>query len=270
MNNDILVYITAFLDLGRGEWKDFQRSTSRYTEAFLRFVKRFLELRTHEVLVVFMDKKLMASVSGLPWYPIDKSVLITPIDDEWMVAHSPLWRRLGRERKIMESKEYRELLKHRLSFPEHNNPKYTLINHAKIDFIHEAMCMMSDHTYFCWVDFGYCHSEQVVPKKLVDLERIDKNKVCYTLINQLDNNDRDLYYTLKHAPERIGGFFFIGNRSGLMEYRTLYHLIHGGLQDINIVDDDQHLALRCYFARPDLFALYHLGRWHAALEYFGG
>ena len=265
------VFVTAFLDIGRNDWKEFQRTTNTYVESFLRLYNQIRQLRTTETLVVFLDEKLIQSVSASL---VDRASLadraswitIVPINEKFMMENSPLWKRLPREIEIMNSTEYKNLMKDRLQFPEHNNPRYTLINHAKIDFVAIAMEMLPLDEHFCWVDFGYCSSERLIPNKIT-MEKYDKNTVCYTLINQLDNNDRYIMYTLQMAPEKFGGFFFHGNRDTLTRYRKLYHEIHNDFQLNNIADDDQHIAMRCYFAQPELFSLYHLGAWHAAFTY---
>ena len=58
-----------------------------------------------------------------------------------------------------------------------------------------------------------------------------------------------------------------GNKYNLLKYQRLYHLVHSKLQENYIVDDDQHIALRCYFEYEDMFKLYTLG-WHKALKHF--
>jgi len=42
----------------------------------------------------------------------------------------------------------------------------------------------------------------------------------------------------------------------MAEYQALYHETLEYFQDNNIADDDQHLALRCYFKNPNLFKLH--------------
>ena len=75
----------------------------------------------------------------------------------------------------------------------------------------------------------------------------------------------DITYTLKVAPEKIGGFFFLGRKDKLKEYQQIYHQILDNFQNNNIADDDQHLALRCYFHKPSLFTLHYLMEWHCIL-----
>ncbi len=167
----------------------------------------------------------------------------------------------------MNSEYYKSLISHR-DVPECHIPEYTLINHSKIDFMIEAS-KLKNSEFFCWIDFGYFALKERIPLNLVDINKLDKNRINYTLINPIDNRDSDVLYTLRNAPERIGGFFFFGERNVLKEYQELYHFVLKEFQyDYNIADDDQHLVLRCYVKQPDLFALHYLGGWHRALCHF--
>lgn len=207
-------------------------------------------------------KKISEVYEGMP-------ITVISINDDFLLKNVPLWGRLDRERDILEGNVYTKMFPHRLGFPENSNPFYTLINHAKVDFVaHTINNIDKTSDYFCWTDFGYFKSADLIPHSLLSIERINTGRVNYTLINPLTYNDRDIFYTVNCAPERIGGFFFFGNRDVLLKYQCLYHQVHLRLQNMNIVDDDQHIALRCYYENPDLFCLHMLGKWHMAHIYF--
>ena len=261
-----LCYVSAFLDLNRDSWTSFKRSFEEYFQSFVPLIDMFRNLvNTTYQLIIFIDKTRSNIVKE--YINNLSNVLVIEIDEDYLFKNSVLWQRLPKEMEIMNSESYKNLIPHRLSYPEHSNPKYTLINHAKIDFINLAMNMCYCD-YFCWVDFGYFALPERIPSAFLDINLFDKEKINYTLINPLSIYDKDIYYTLITAPERIGGFFFFGNRKVLFAYQQLYHTIHQQLQDMGIVDDDQHIALRCYFTQPELFHLHYLGGWHKALTHF--
>lgn len=119
------------------------------------------------------------------------------------------------------------------------------------------------------VDIVYTSGIGFHPLPQLHLTKIDADRVNYTLINPIDPLvDKNIMYTLQNAPEKVGGFFFCGNKESLIVYRELYHRVHELLQHQSIVDDDQHLALLCYLERPDLFCMHHLGGFHKALTTF--
>jgi len=261
-----LCYVTTFYDIGRDDWTSFRRTFDTYLKDFSPFVPLMAKADpTKHRMIVFIDKKHYDAVFDITRSV--KNILLIRIDEEFMKSQIYAWRTIENEEKVMLSEEYRRLIPHRTTFPENSNPKYTLINHSKIDFVNIAM-KMCDFSYFCWVDFGYFGDKKTIPNSLIDVSKLDVKTVNYTLINPLTEADRDVIYTLKIAPEKIGGFFFFGHRNVLKIYQEVYHKVHQELQSLGIVDDDQHIALRCYFSHPDLFTLHYLGGWHRALLHF--
>lgn len=258
-------YVTAYLEIGRENWKFFKRTFDEYFSSFINFLNVYKNDTENNFLYIFMDKSYLHKLASV--IENIKNIVLIPIDEQYMFQNSVLWNRIESEEKIMNSEEYKNLIAHRSNCPETHNPKYTLINHAKVDFV--KICIdMCKADYFCWVDFGYCNRYDRIPSKLLDIEKLDKNKVNYTLINPINSKDTDIIYTLVNAPEKIGGFFFFGNRNVLKEYQKLYHKVHLDFQNKKFVDDDQHIALLCYFENQRLFQLHYLGGWHRALNVF--
>jgi len=75
-------------------------------------------------------------------------------------------------------------------------------------------------------------------------------------------------YTLLNGPERVGGFFYLGNPITLKKYQELYHTITKEFHEAGIVDDDQHIMIQSIFREPFLFRVWMLGGWHLAYNYF--
>jgi hypothetical protein len=178
------------------------------------------------------------------------------------------WTTIDREKEIMEDEQFQQKLYNRRQFnyPEHNIPEYSIINHCKIDFVSYVSNL--DETVhfnaFAWVDFGFFNLSSNIPNELLNLSNFNLDKINFSLINNIDNNDKNTDFTLAYAPEKIGGFFFLGTKDVLRKYQQLYHdTLHIFQHNLNIADDDQHLALQCYFDKPELFSFKHIGKWHA-------
>ena len=267
MRPDRLCYVTAFLDIKRDQWQHFQRSVATYFQEFQPMLDMFLhhpDAPEHD-FVIFMDH---AHAHHLPRV-LPPNIMVQEIDEMYLQDRSPLWQRMEREEAIMASEAYQTIVRHRLHHPEHCNPKYTMINHCKVDFLQLAMEVVPKATHFAWVDFGYCKTPESMPSRFLDLAKVEKSKVNYTLINQINPAmDGKVLYTLQHAPEKVGGFFFCGSKTAILAYRNLYHAMHQALHEHNVVDDDQHVALLCYLQKPDLFCMHHLGGFHRALTTF--
>ena len=259
-----ICYVSAFLDIGREKWHTYPRDISTYLRAFSPYVDMFKrDLPNHE-MIVFIDKVHHQALLNLVK---DSKIKCIPIDEDFMKENIHVWSMLDKETEIMNSAEYKDAFYNRMSNPENTQPKYTLINHAKIDFVNHAMSLTTAE-YFAWVDFGYFQHICNIPTNPLSLHKLDCDKVNYQILNNLDDNDSDIIYTISEAPERFGGFFFFGNRAVLQEYQKLYHSVLKEFQELNLADDDQHVAMRCYFAKPEMFKLHHNSSWHKALIMF--
>ena len=260
-----ICYVTAFLDLNRDKLKKFSRSFSTYLLHFLPLVR--LMKKENESLVIFIDEKHFNIIQR--YCQDNPKIILIKINRNYLRENSIVWRMLDREKIIMNSQEFKNLIGGRILYPEHNNPEYTMINHAKIDFVNLAIQnTKSQFPYYAWIDFGYFQKIDNIPNSLLDINKLHPTRITYTLINKLNELDENVLYTLLVAPERIGGFFFFGKKETLIEYQKLYHDMLKMFQDSGIADDDQHVALRCYYKNPDMFDLVYLGGWHKALTQF--
>jgi hypothetical protein len=259
-------YVTAFYDIGREKWEQFSRSLDKYMENFIPLLKLFDRATTSRELIIFIDERHLEKVEKLVRENIRKELLeycvrIIPISERFLTQNIPVWSRLKREEEIMNSSEYQTLFSHRLNYPEQKYPKYTLINHAKIDFVNYAI-NISFSRYFCWLDFGYNPDGAM---DLLDVSKFPEEKITYILLSQLQPQDFDRIYTIMFSYERVGGGFFFGGKSVMKKYQKLYHEIHRKFQDNNLADDDQHFVIQSYKENPELFNLVHLGGWFKAL-----
>lgn len=250
-----LCLISAFLDLGRQHWSEFKRSWTEYVEAFLPYVTM------NQEMIVFMDDCHKEQFHRL--CRTAPHIKIIPINREWMQANIHAYRKLPREREIMASKAFQTIVEHRLHHPECSEPEYVMMTHAKIDFVcYVIEQKLSTAEYYAWTDFGYFKHPSHIPRNKLNLSKFDLERVNLQAVNELTEQDFDIMYTLTHAPERIGGFFFLGSSSKLREYQELYHKICHEFHEQGIVDDEQHIMLRCIGERSDLFKVWNLGGWH--------
>lgn len=255
-----ITLITAFLDIGRDNWSHWKRTTQEYINAFKVYYQ--LDYR----MIIFMDKRYINEIKT-----DDPKKTIIPIDEEWLEKNSWVWRQLPIETEIMKSPNYVSLIHHRITCPETHNPKYTLINHAKIDFVCYALeKAMVTTPFVAWSDFGYFgnKSAEYIPKNLLDSKKFDIARINLCSNGDFGIQDRNPHYTLQVAPEVINGYFFFGPVSLMKKYQELYHSQMVEFQNMKLADDDQHLTLRCVFKNPEMFKVWRFNRWHWALVYF--
>lgn len=262
-------YVSAYFDIGRKNWPKFKRTFNDYLTFFTPFVDLFdAETAEGDEMIVFIDSKHYEELDNLIKSKPSSNITLINLTEE-LLNTLPMWKTLPKETEIMQDPEFRKLLGVRSHFPEHNYPEYTLINHCKIDFIGRVIDLnFSNAEVYSWVDFGYFSKIANIPDRLLDLTKFDLDKVNYTLIEPLEEIDKDIIYTLVNGLERIGGFFFLGKKDVLKQYQSLYHEVLNYFQNtLNIADDDQALVLQCYNRRPDLFSFNteNLG-WHRVLS----
>ena len=268
MTNSIC-YVTLYYDIGRNLWENrFQRSFEDYLEHFEPFIDLFNEDKCQEdIMIVFIDKKHEHKLNE----KISSScrIKLFPIDNDFMNT-LPMWKTIEKEREIMSSEKFKNILGDRVIYPEHIYPEYTLINHCKIDLISYLINEnITDKNYYSWVDFGFFKLSENIPLRLLDVGYFNTETINYMCIDPLDENDNNILYTLRIAPEKIGGFFFFGRKDKLLEYQKLYHETLNWFQnELGIADDDQHLALWCYFKNPQLFTLHVHYKWHKVFKYY--
>ena len=261
-------YVSAYFDIGRKNWTKFKRTFNDYLTFFSPFVD-LLDTETAEgdEMIVFIDSRHYEELDNLIKSKPPSNITLIKLTED-LLNTLPMWKTLPKETEIMQNPEFRKLLGIRSHFPEHNYPEYTLINHCKIDFVSRVIDLnLSNCEVYSWLDFGYFSKIKNIPDRLLDLTKFDLNKINYTLIEPLDEMDTDVIYTLVNGLERIGGFFFLGNKNVLKQYQTLYHEVLDYFQNVlNIADDDQALVLQCFNRRPDLFSFNteNLG-WHRVL-----
>lgn len=251
-----------FYDIDRSAWETFSRSFETYFDRFKPFIPLFDKNSCGQNhLIVFIDEKHLETLSQM--ITIKHAITLIPLSETFLKNNIYCWSLLPREREIMNSAYYKNLILHRNHCPETRYPEYTLLNHSKIDFINYVISNnLSKLSLYAWVDFGFFSKSSLIPTTLLDATHFDISKINYTLINDIEDKDQDILYTLSYAPEKIGGFFFLGKKDCLQVYQKLYHASLLEYQNMGICDDDQAVALYCYFKHPELFSFPWVRGWH--------
>lgn len=265
-----LTLVTAFVDIGRDQWSNFTRNANQYLDSFEVF------LRYDYDMIIFIDDRfyddLKARHDRSP-YPNKR---IIPINRQWMIDNLWAWSRLGIEQALMSSDEYKSIIPERIqqSYPENTNPNYTILTHSKIDFVNYAIDYYHTNEYVAWVDFGYFHNKtsyDFLPRGDFNLDKFNTGRVNICLVNPIDDLDRDIMFTLKNAPEKIGAYFFMANHANMKKFQEAStRWLIKFQEELKICDDEQHIWLQIYFENPELFELHTFGRWHQAMRYFTG
>jgi GR25 family glycosyltransferase involved in LPS biosynthesis len=272
-NTKELVIVSAFLDINREKWSTaYKRTTRDYILSFSNY------FNYNTKMLVFIDDKYIEELEEMYNNSLHNNTIFIPINNDWMTKHIYAWQLLDNSKHIMQSDEYRNLVKDRIACgnPENIYADYNAINHSKIDFICYAINnnLINRDDFICWSDFGYFNSilhnnPSEYPINHLDITKFNPNKLSFCLRNKLDNKDKDTIYTLVNAPERFTGSFFAGSATLMIKLQELYHISLKELYSNNISDDDQHIYLRCFLKEPNIFNLYlDSCQWPKGLCYF--
>jgi hypothetical protein len=271
-----ITIITAFYDIGRSKWTHFSRNVDYYINSFKNYIKQNYKM------IVFIDDcyyEILKNFLRQSHYQ-GQHIQLIPINKEWLHTHLFSWQQYDKVNHIMTQETYKNLCKTRMEHghPENIYPEYNIINHSKIDFIYHVIDkqIVSKDDFLIWSDFGYHYSilqgdEEKYPKSVLDIHKFNVNKLNFCLCSSPINDDFDPIFTLVNARTTFTGSLFGGPQNFLME---LYHLYHNCLNELydtyGISDDDQHIYLRCFQKKPELFYLYIFNGylWPEALTYF--
>ena len=269
-----IVYVTSYLELDRKNWKTYPRSFDDYLVDFLPFVK-YMSYSKQNTLLIFIDNRHIAKLKTL--VKAD-NIIILPLNLDNLLKTNRIWKLYHKEKKILESEGFQTLVSHRKNCPETYIPEYTLVNHFKIEVMKMAIELniisSIKDMYYVWMDFGwfkkgyYAQGIDPMPRSGIDVTKLDGERINYTLLKPLDDNDFDPIYTIRYAPEKIVGGFFAGREDKMLEYIELYYSELVKFQNMALADDDQHILIRCVKEKPDLFKLHVLGSWCAGPIYF--
>ena len=264
--------VTAFFDIGRDKWNQDKRTVDFYIKSFLHYLKYPYKM------VCFIDDRYIDIIYSTYVDSDYKNKIFIPINMKWLRNHIRAWTLLEREREIMNHPIYEKYLDNRLEytqypnestkkrvgvikFPENKKPEYNIINHSKVDFVCYAIKNGFILTkYTLWSDFGYFNTqhacnEDTFHKSVIDETKFVKDRLTFFLRNSLIENDKDALYTLVIAREVFTGTVYGGQTELFLSLQTHYHKAVDELHSKFIVDDDQHMYIRCYVKNPTLFDL---------------
>lgn len=259
-------FVTAFYDIGRGQWGDkYARSTETYFERFL------LLLNMNLPLVVFIDDRYLSRTIELI-RAVEQSrsgellqIELVPMNDQFLADHIQSWGYVPIESEIMSSESYITMAARRneKGTPETLYPQYTCINHAKVDFISYYIdtYASSSLSHIGWVDFGYFTEKfEVVPFKL-SKELLFNDHVNFIAHGDILEEESDPSHVFTNVPIKIHGAFWFGSITAVQRYKNVYHQCVLEMHDKRIADDDQTVALCCYFKEKGLMKLWKNETW---------
>jgi protein YibB len=246
--NDITI-VTAFFDIGRGEWTPdkglphyLQRTNDTYFERFSHMAKLENEM------VVYTAPEFESRVKELRG---DRKTEIVVIDFKY--NYDELRKRIS---QVQQNPEYQsKISENQRSNPEYWNPDYVLVNSLKSTFAMQAIENgFATNELVAWMDFGYCRTADALNGKTRWQYNFDKYKIH--LFNLREYDGRPLINIIANNIVYMTGPCIVSGRTG---WNNLYSMMNHNLNNLlksGLIDDDQTLLLMSYLSLPEVFELH--------------
>jgi hypothetical protein len=251
VSNSVL-FVTAFKNLDRHNWKGFERSIDNYIEWFKNLSMAPIRL------ICYCDNDiadiLKHKLQFLNTYPYEEK-------DTFL-------RFIDKEQEIMESAYFKDLVSPR-NDPEINKPGYNSVNHNKVWFIKRAKSMFPSYTHYAWIDFGFIRETENIPIQL-DFHCLSKDKITYACKKPIHI---DKLLTPIEACKNInsqcllGGVFFCPKDMVDWYYEEYYNMVMWYYKN-NLVDDDQEIVKQILKSKSNKFDFIITGGWFKLLKHF--
>ena len=247
---DSILFVTAYRDIDRKNWANYNRTTDDYLCYFFRLADII-----QYPMMVFLEEPLLEKLAEYKfssWIVFERLDKVATFYAEF----------LEKDREIMASKISKDKIPDcRKKHPEHLYSEYNLINHSKPCFISAAKTRYPDYTFYSWIDFGFVRDIANIPRNL-NLCDIPKNKIIYQSICELIPSQRpDADAMLASYDIYLTGSSFIVGSSLVEQFEEMYKAKIREMQERNITDDDQSFILQIYYDHPELFCVYYHPEW---------
>jgi protein YibB len=148
--NDITI-VTAFFDIGRGEWTQIKVYLIIYKEQMILILNVLLKMaKLENDMIVYTSAEFEDMVKEIRG---DKPTQIVVVD--FKNSFEELRNRVS---EIQKDPKYQEGINpSQVRNPEYWNADYVVVNLLKATFVNRAISMQMVHTdLVAWLDFGYC------------------------------------------------------------------------------------------------------------------
>lgn len=256
MNESSITIVTAFFDIGRGEWckekghpSYLQRSSDKYFEYFSNLAT------LDNKIIIFTEKKYVAKVREIrgckPTIIIDIN-----IDEKFKKCKLEI-------EEIQNSNEFKSKVDPKqLKNPEYWSADYVLVTNLKAYFVKKAIELGHvDTTLTAWIDFGYCRDLDTLSEIREWQYPFNPKKMHLFTINNNFRIDKNtvLSAILKNQVFIIGGAI-VGSNEMWLKFSSLVYDCQKKLLLSRIVDDDQGIFMMTLLEDSKNIQLNYLGK----------
>lgn len=246
--------VTAFFDIGRGNWSTdvsknggplphyLQRSVDKYLDHF----KRMCEIDTE--VIVYTSSDLAEKVKVAP------NVKVVVYD--YFNIHNELRQRI---KAVQQSPDFlKRVNPYQVRNPEYWSEDYVGVTSLKAFYVKDAFERgVITNEWASWVDFGYCREDNHLPASRKWEYDFTPGKMHLFNYRYPTSQNDVLIAVLNNVVYIIGGVF-VGQRQS---WEMLNESMNKSLENLlakNMVDDDQGLLLMSYLENPEKYELHKM------------
>jgi protein YibB len=258
----MITIVTAFFDIGRGDWTPDKglphylvRTTDTYFERFGHMAK------LDNPMVIFTSEDLSERVLELRQ---GKPTQIITLDFE--NNYTQLRNAIS---EIQQSDSFKSIINpEQIRNPEYWNADYVLVNLLKSHFVCQALPYV-DTELVAWLDFGYCRDESTRCGVTQWTYPFDPEKIHFFNIKDFQEGTY-IQDIIANNDVHITGPFIVGSKK---TWPILRHIVEHNTMELlknGLIDDDQTILLMSYLQTPELFELHQVpvGDWFVAFKHF--
>ena len=253
--------VTAFFDIGRKDWKGFERDNSTYANYF----KFWARVKNH--LIVYTEPKMAEQVKKIraDYGLLDKTTVIVIKDVRKL--DEPIYNLIC---DVLSNKLTVKFRRHPW-MPECCNPLYNYIMYMKTYFLNDAINNgLTKNNMVAWVDFGFNHGGATYPNSeefsTILTDNNLNNKIHLFSVDKLD--DTPIFEIVRNMHTYIAGAVMIAPSNMWKNLADLYKQATISLAQCGFSDDDQTLAVMAYRAKPTLFEIHPMEDMFSSFDIF--
>lgn len=232
--NEVTI-VTAFFDIGRKQFKGFERSNQKYYDYFKFWAN------IHNQLIVYTDtddsaNKIMAIRQSFGLESKTKVIVIKNVYD----IEPDLYKRMVKASQNKWFAQYRYMPN-----SADNNPNYDYIMMLKTYFICEAVRQEHVKGLIAWLDFGFNHGGDTFKEasefNFLWKTDLPKDKITYIFYHQ-DDHEPIFKMVESYNIKCVGGLFVIPDTMAELAWKEIKRAMNS-LLDCDFLDDDQTLMV---------------------------
>lgn len=269
-----ITIVTAFFDIGRGDWKHKPGHPAHLRRRTKTYFKRFAHLASlNNDMVVFTSQDLAPQVQAMRQGKPTHVVAVDYVNDFAALRDTIT--------QIQQSAAFKASINpiHAIA-PEYCVPDYALVTLLKPTFLRMAIERKVIRTELvAWIDFGYCHDEKTLAHVAEWDHAFDPSKIHLFCLKKWAHDIKTATpQSLVHDPFIqevianndafvVGGSVVAGQQQWL-HLDALYQSLLAELIHNNWIDDDQSLFLMAYLLEPERFEIHEPGGWFNVFKNF--